>query len=109
MIVLVRVRTITDDLLLILLLITFYLLLMSFDFLLVPFYFLLFPTFGVGLLDFKLNSSPRPERFSSRGLLLETPWTGSHGRWQDKVCVLVRLRLVRAHVAGTFLVNLVCL
>ena len=34
-----------------------------------------FPTFGVGLLDFKFNSSPRPELFSSPGLLLETPWT----------------------------------
>ena len=33
----------------------------------------LFPTFGVGLLDCKLNSSPRPELFSSPGLLLETP------------------------------------
>ena len=33
----------------------------------------LFPTFGVGLLDFQLNSSPRPELFSSPGLLLETP------------------------------------
>ena len=41
----------------------------------VCFCFLLFPTFGVGLLDFKLNSSPRPELFSSPGLLLETPWS----------------------------------
>ena len=29
-----------------------------------------FPTLGVGLLDFKLNSSPRPELFSSPGLNL---------------------------------------
>ena len=33
------------------------------------------PTFSVGLLDFKLNSSPPPELFSSPGLLLEAPWT----------------------------------
>ena len=33
----------------------------------------LFP--GVGLLDFKLNSSPRPELFSSPGLLLAHPWS----------------------------------
>ena len=35
----------------------------------------LFPTLGVGLLDFKLNSSPRPELFSSPGLLLAHPWS----------------------------------
>ena len=29
-----------------------------------------FPTFGVGLLDYKFNSSPRPELFSSPGTLL---------------------------------------
>ena len=29
----------------------------------------------MGLLDFKLNSSPRPELFSSPGLLLAHPWT----------------------------------
>ena len=29
----------------------------------------------MGLLDFKLNSSPRPELFSSPGLLLQTPWS----------------------------------
>ena len=33
----------------------------------------LFPTFGVGLLDFNLNSSPRPELFSSPGLLPGVP------------------------------------
>ena len=37
----------------------------------ISFYF--FPTLGVGLLDFKLNSSPRPELFSSPGLLLGVP------------------------------------
>ena len=34
-----------------------------------------FPTLGVGLLDFRLNSSPRPELFSSPGLLLAHPWS----------------------------------
>ena len=34
----------------------------------------LFPTLGVGLLDFELNSSPRPELFSSPSLLLAHPW-----------------------------------
>ena len=34
---------------------------------------LFFPTLGVGLLDFQLNSSPRPELFSSPGLLLAHP------------------------------------
>ena len=37
--------------------------------------YVLFPTLGVGLLDFKLNSSPRPELFSSPGLLLAHPWS----------------------------------
>ena len=33
---------------------------------------------GVGLLDFKLISSPRPELcFSSPGLLLQTPWSAT--------------------------------
>ena len=35
---------------------------------------LFFPTLGVGLLDFNLNSSPRPELFSP-GLLLAHPWS----------------------------------
>ena len=35
----------------------------------------LFPTLGVWLLNFKLNSSPRPELFSSTGLLLARPWS----------------------------------
>ena len=46
--------------------------------LLLFFCFCLFPTFGVGLLDFELDSSPRPgtlRLFSSPGLLLETPWS----------------------------------
>ena len=34
------------------------------------------PHLDVGLLDFKLNSSPRPELFSSPGLLLAHPWSG---------------------------------
>ena len=34
-----------------------------------------FPTLGVGLSDFKLNSSPRPELFSSPGLLIAHPWS----------------------------------
>ena len=34
-----------------------------------------FPNLGVGLLDFKVNSSPRPELFSSPGLLLAHPWS----------------------------------
>ena len=34
-----------------------------------------FPTLGVGLLDFKLNPSPRPELFSSPGLLLAHPFS----------------------------------
>ena len=34
-----------------------------------------FPTLGVGLLDFKLTSSPRPELFSSPDLLLAHPWS----------------------------------
>ena len=34
---------------------------------------MLFPTLGVGLLDFKLNASPRPELFSSPGLQLAHP------------------------------------
>ena len=34
-----------------------------------------FTTLGVGLLDFKLNSPPRPELFSSPGLLLAHPWS----------------------------------
>ena len=38
-------------------------------------YVLLFPTIGVGLLDFKLNSSPGPELFSSAGLLLAHFWS----------------------------------
>ena len=33
------------------------------------------PTLGVGVLDFKLNFSPRPELFSSPGLLLAYPWS----------------------------------
>ena len=37
--------------------------------------FRLLPTLGVGLLDFKLNSSPRPELFSSPSLLLAHPWS----------------------------------
>ena len=40
-----------------------------------PCLYLLFPTLGVGLLDFKLNSAPRPELFSSPGLLLAHPWS----------------------------------
>ena len=34
-----------------------------------------FPGVCVGLLDFKFNSSPRPELFSSPGLLLAHPWS----------------------------------
>ena len=59
----------------------------------------LFPTFGVELLDFKLNSSPRPELFSSRGTLRlarstprdalecptpETPWSANPWSAQPK-------------------------
>ena len=32
--------------------------------------FRLFPTFGVGLLDFELNSSPRPELFPVNSLVV---------------------------------------
>ena len=41
---------------------------------------LFFPTFGVGLFDFKLNSFPRPELFSSPDLLLETPCSAQFQR-----------------------------
>ena len=34
-----------------------------------------FPHSGGGVLDFKLNSSSRPELFSSPGLLLAHPWS----------------------------------
>ena len=33
------------------------------------------PHLRCGVVRFKLNSSPRPEPFSSPGLLLETPWS----------------------------------
>ena len=35
--------------------------------------FAFFPTLSVGFLDFRLNSSPRPELFSSPGLVLAHP------------------------------------
>ena len=40
-----------------------------------------FPTFGVGLLDVKFNSSPRPELFFSPGLLLDTPGPNPREPW----------------------------
>ena len=36
---------------------------------------LFFPHLRCGVVRFKMNSSPRPELFSSSGLLLESPWS----------------------------------